>query len=219
MRSIDLLRKNGTEIENECQFNSNENLGVIFSGFGYTYRNPLLYYSRNILFDHNIDYLGVDCKYYNDKYFMNLTGDEQDKYFEEDIKIIINKLLEIERNYRKVILIGKSMGTTIIKKCLQNEQIRRKSSAIFITPGTDWENIINVIKYINNNILVIGSFRDKFYNIKNLSEIYDRKNIYTYELKEGDHSLETNDTIKDIEQLKKIMEEIKRFINENIFGD
>jgi hypothetical protein len=63
---------------------------------------------------------------------------------------------------------------------------------------------------------VIGSFQDKYYNAENLSEIYNKKNIKTYELINGDHSLEINDTIKDIEQLKIIMEKIKEFVEENI---
>jgi phosphoglycolate phosphatase len=216
MKTFDLLRKNGTKIENEFQANNSGILGVIFSGFGYTYRNPLLYYPLNILFDHNIDYLGVDYRYYNDENFMKLNDEEQNKYFEEDTKIVLNKILEINKNYKKIILIGKSLGTTAINLCLKNEQLKNKSSIIFITPENEWANIINDIKDIQNKILVIGSFQDKYYTVKNLAEIYDKNNIKTYELKYGDHSLSINDTIKDIEQLKAIMEKIKQFIEENI---
>jgi hypothetical protein len=215
MKTMDIIREDGSKIENECQFSNSDLLGVIFSGFNYTYRNPLLYYSRNILFDHNADYFGIDYRY-NNKYYMNLTDEEKDKFFEKDNEIIINKLLETSKNYKKIILIGKSMGTTIIERCLRHEQIRNKSIVVFITPGSEWENIINGIKSIENKILVIGSFQDKFYNVKNITEIYNRDNIKTYELAAGDHSLEINDTIKDIERLKIIIEKIKIFIEENI---
>jgi phosphoglycolate phosphatase len=216
MRTFDLLRENGTKIENEFQFNNSEILGIIFSGFNYTYRNPLLYYCRNILFDYNIDYFGIDYKYYADEYFRALKDEEQNKYFEEDIKTIINKILEINKSYKKIIFIGKSIGTTAINWCLKNDQLKNKSTIIFITPWIDWKNIINEIKGMENKMLVIGSFQDKYYNVKNLTEIYDKRNVKRYELKDGDHSLETNDTIKDIEQLKIIMEKIKTFIGENI---
>ncbi|MDR1218849.1 MAG: hypothetical protein LBK73_04485 [Treponema sp.] len=89
METFDLLRKNGTKIENEFKFINSEILGIIFYGFNYTYRNPLLYYSRNILFDHNIDYFGIDYRYYDNKDFMKLNNEEQNEYFEEDTKIII----------------------------------------------------------------------------------------------------------------------------------
>jgi hypothetical protein len=200
METFNLLRKNGTKIGNEFKFNNNRVLGVIFSGFNYTYRNPLLYYSRNILFDHNIDYFGIDYKYYDDKYFMELNDEEQNKYFEEDTKIIIKKILEIQKHYKKIIFIGKSLGTNAINQCLRDDRIRNKSAVIFLTPWMEWENIINKIKNMENKILVIGSFQDKYYNAGNLSEIYNKKNIKTYELMNGDHSLEINNTIKDIEQ-------------------
>ena len=63
VKSLNLSRKDGTFIENECQINNSRYLGIIFSGLGYTYKNPLLYYSRNILFDNNIDYIGIDYGY------------------------------------------------------------------------------------------------------------------------------------------------------------
>lgn len=216
MEKIDLIRKNGIKIENECQFNNSEILGVIFSGIRYTYKNPLLYYSRNLLFDHNIDYFGIDYKYYADQIYINLPDEEKNKYFEDDNELVINELLKMNEKYKKIILIGKSMGTSVIKRCLKYEQIKKKSVIILLTPGDDWENIIDEIKTVNNKILVIGSFKDKYYNVKNINEIYNKINISTYELQNGDHSLEINDTIENIEQLKLIMEKIKTFIQVNI---
>jgi hypothetical protein len=108
------------------------------------------------------------------------------------------------------------LGTTAIIRCLRDEQIRNKSIIIFLTPWMEWEDIINKIKSMENKILIIGSFQDKCYNAKNLTEIYNKNNIKTYELMNADHSLEINDTIKDIEQLKIILEKIKEFIEEDI---
>jgi len=216
MEKIDLIRKNGIKIENECQFNNNENLGIIFSGLGYTYKNPLLYYSRSLLFDHNIDYIGIDFKYYDDQFFTNLSDEGKDKYFEDDNEMVIDKLLKLVEKYKKVILIGKSMGTSVIKRCLKYQQIKEKAIIVLLTPGDEWENIIEEIKNVDNKILVIGSFQDKFYNVKNITEIYNKSNIETYELQKGNHSLEIKETIKDIEQLKLIMEKIRMFIEENV---
>ncbi|MDR1971000.1 MAG: hypothetical protein LBQ46_03675 [Treponema sp.] len=216
MKTFDLLRKNGTKIENEYNFTNGKNLGIIFSGFAYTYKNPLLYYSRNILFDHNIDYFGIDYKYYDDTFFEKMNEQEQNIYFEEDKDIIINKIIEINNNYNKLILIGKSIGTCIIKKCINNKILRDKAIIILITPAVEWEQIIDEIKNINNPILVIGSLKDKHYCVKNLGEIYNRNNIDIYEIKEGDHSLEINDAIKDIEQLKNIMGKINTIIEINM---
>jgi hypothetical protein len=216
METFELERKDKSLIENEYQNNNSDFLGIIFSGFGYTYKNPLLYYSRNILLDIKMDYFGIDYAYTKNKYFLSLTEAEQDEYFEKDNEIIINRILEICNKYKKIIMIGKSLGTSIIRRCIKNENIKNKSIVIFITPGSEWENIIEEIKIIENKILVIGSFEDKYYNTKNLFQLHNKKNITTYELEKGDHSLEINDTIKDIEQLKNIMVKIKKIILENL---
>ena len=108
------------------------------------------------------------------------------------------------------------MGTTAINHCINNDKIRNKSIIVYIAPWKDWERIINEIKNTENKILIISSFQDKYYNVKNLKEIRNKSNIELYELKEGNHSLETGDTIKNIEQLKEIMIVIKAFIENNL---
>ena len=215
MKSIDIQRKDGTKIQNEFQSNNSGILGILFSGFSYTYKNPLLYYSRNILFDNSFDYLGIDYQYYCSDYFGKLDEEEQDAFFDEDNRLIARKIVEISENYKKLILIGKSMGTTAINHCINNDKIRNKAIIVYITPWKDWERIINEIKNTENKILIISSFQDKYYNVKNLKETRNKSNIELYELKEGNHSLETGDTIKNIEQLKEIMIVIKAFIENN----
>ena len=217
MNSFNLLRTDGSFIENEYLSNSSNYLGVIFSGLGYALSNPLLYYSRNILFEKMIDYFGSNFGYSKNEHYKNLNSENKKEYFMDDNKIIVDKIAELSKNYQKIVLIGKSLGTGTIRQCIKMDSIKNKSTLILLTPpGDEWECTINEIKDTNIQTLVIGSLKDKLYNVKNLSEIYSIGHIKTYELEDGDHSLETNNISKDIEQLNIIMEKINVFIQENI---
>ena len=71
-----------------------------------------------------------------------------------------------------------------------------------------WRIRLNLINLLRAD----GTYLDKLYNVKNLSKIYGKNNIETYELKNGDHSLEINNTVEDIKQLGKIIQKINKFI-------
>jgi soluble P-type ATPase len=212
MEIFNLLRKDGSQIENMYESNKSEYLGIIFSGIGYTLSNPLLYYINNLLYESNIDSFGINFGYNKNIVFKNLSTDGKKDYFSSDNEMIIQRILELNQYYKKIILIGKSLGTGTIRQCLKNYSLKDKSLIILLTPGSEWEQIVEEIKQLKNPILVVGSLMDKLYTVKNLTEIHGKEHIEMYELKEGDHSLEINNILKDIEQLKMIMERIKIFI-------
>ena len=218
MDSINLTRKNGSSIENEFYRIGSKYLGVVLSGFGYTYKNTLLYYSKRVLQEKGIDYWGIDYKYYGDQAFLKMSEIEKDKYFEDDNTIVVDMIDELSDKYEKIILIGKSMGTSIIRRYIRKGQHTDKSIYILITPGTEWSDMINDLKEIDNTTLIIGSLEDHNYIVKNLSDIYEKKNLRSYEIQHGNHLLETNNVQTDIDVLKKIIIEISKFIDEEVLG-
>jgi len=94
----------------------------------------------------------------------------------------------------------------------------RKSYCILITPGTEWSNMIIDLKEIDNSTLIIGSLEDQNYIVKNLSDVYEKKNLHSFEIRHGNHLLETNNVETDIDILKEIIIEISRFIAEEVLG-
>lgn len=216
MNKISIYRKNGTEIATESLLNNNNNLGVIFSGFGYNYRNPLLYYSKKVLLENNMDYIGIDYRYHEDKHFLGLSENDKDAVFEDDTKIVIKKIEELSVNYKKIVLIGKSMGTSILRRCLKHDEIQKKSVLILITPGSEWNEFIPELCKLENPTLLMSSLEDKYYKATNLPRIYSKKDLELYEMEKGNHSLEVDKIDIDIEHLKEIMIKENNFINEYI---
>lgn len=134
MAEIAFVRENGTEIASESIVHNQKYLGVVFSGLGYTYSKPLLYYSRNILLENGIDYIGIDYRYYEDERFMQLSDAEKNERFEADTRIVTKRLKELAPQYEKLVLIGKSMGTSIIRRCVREKKIRDKACLVLLLP-------------------------------------------------------------------------------------
>jgi len=57
-----------------------------------------------------------------------------------------------------------------------------------------------------------ASLEDTYYNVRNLKEIYEKKNVTVCEMKRGNHSLEVHDIEEDIERLKDILIKERNFI-------
>ncbi len=214
MTKIALVRENGTEIASESIIHNQKYLGVVFSGLGYTYSKPLLYYSRNILLENGIDYVGIDYRYYEDDRFRQLNDAEKNEYFEADTRIVVKRLKELASHYEKLVLIGKSMGTSIIRRCIREKEIKDKACLVLMTPGAEWSDFIPELCALDNPTLVIASLEDTYYNVQNLKEIYEKKNVTVCEMKRGNHSLEVHDIEEDIERLKDILVKERDFIRE-----
>jgi len=205
-------RENKSAIQTELHINKSPYLGLVLSGFGYTYRNPLLYYSTNILLELGIDCIEIDFKYPYDDSFISMSPTEKDQYFENDCKIVLENLVNIIDNYKNVVLIGKSLGTSIIRKLLKNDLIQAKAIIVLLTPGNEWSNFIPELVKIDNFTFVATSNEDINYKVPNLLDFYKKKNLTLIELSKGDHSLEVNKIENDIEILRNVIIKEKEFV-------
>ncbi len=203
----------GTKFAIESKLENRSRLAIIFSGIGYTYRNPLLYYSRRVVQELGYDYIGIDFKYYENQEFSNMKDDEQEIMWEEDNSSVIESLMEIEEKYNGIVLIGKSMGTSVIRRYIKKTNKLRDIRLVLITPGNEWSDFKNEIVHLGNDILVVSSLEDKYYMDVDSSELKKKSNFTFIELEKGNHSLETNDTLCDLNKIMVIMDGMRKFIN------
>ena len=211
-----ITSKTSTMFSIESDLHNSSYLGVVFSGIGYTYRNPLLYYSGKVLKELELDYIGIDYRYYDDLTFFNLTDFEKDKRWEEDNKSVVQSIIDIENQYDGFVLIGKSMGTSVIRRCLKETKINKKAICILITPGNEWKDISSELMDSEIKTLVIASKEDSYYAKGNNEGLKIKKNIDVFELEKGNHSLEINNIELDIDNLKRVIIREKEFIKSNI---
>jgi len=209
---MELQRSDGTSISIEERLSKKDKLTIIFAGFSYTNNHPLLYYSKTIALETDYDVIAIDLEYYRNKGFLLLKEEEQDSYFEKDVQIVRDFLCTYCTNYNELVFIGKSLGTSIIRRLLDSVSISENSSYVLLTPGSEWKKTIEALEKVNSRVLVIGSKKDKLFTIPERERLIGRSTIKMIELEEGDHSLEIGIFEKDVEILKEVMGKIKGFM-------
>ncbi len=214
METIRIARKDGTFIPTEFHGNGGPVLGVVISGFGYTYRNPLLYYAASLLAESGADLLRVDFRYYEDEGFRVLDEAGKDARFEADAAAVADAVEREASRRERIVLAGKSLGTSVIRRCLRRPAVAEKSSLILVTPGSEWSDFIPELVTSGRPALVVGSLGDRYYPVPNLDELRADPEVRTLELEAGDHSLETGDAVRDVETLKRIVQGMKEFLEE-----
>ncbi|HOV93248.1 MAG TPA: hypothetical protein PLT87_00010 [Spirochaetales bacterium] len=216
MPTVNLVRADGTPIDHESKFQGSKSLGLVFSGVGYNYRNPLLYYSKELLLQHGCDYIGVDFKYYADPSFRTLSDVERYKRLSGDNDIVLEEVHRLAPEYDRIFLAGKSMGTSTVRHCLKDKEILKKAAIILFTPGGEWNEFILELLELDNPTLVVGSLADKLYTVPNLTRLHEKKNLTLHELQNANHSLEVNNVQEDLAALKEIMRLQEQFIIESL---
>lgn len=186
-------------------------LTIIVAGFGYTMDAPYIYYSKDIPYQMDSDVLLIDLDYGQNNKFIELPEEKKDEWFETDfvgIKNTINKLT----NYSNFWLIGKSLGTTVLFKLLQNKIFREKTKKIvWLTPGITAEEIYSsIIEYPIPSFVVYGD-EDPYTQNEQIEKIRAARNVKILSIIGGDHSLETNNIVESVEYLLTYVKELKYF--------
>lgn len=188
-------------------------LAIFFPGVGYHKDKPLLYYSRKIAESHGYELMDVE---YHDLP-VNIKGDAQK--MKEAAMIAYQQCEDALRDvdfsaYDEVVLVGKSIGT-YLAATYANEHLYAMSEAngylprvrlVLYTPveATFQPPIMDGIAFIGEN--------DSWSDLQQVEELAGKRNVSLWTYPGADHSMETGDRIKDIENVKDIMELTDAFL-------
>ncbi|AHF06000.1 alpha/beta hydrolase [Desulfitobacterium metallireducens] len=177
-------------------------LSVILPGENYTNEKPLMYYSRKIALELGLDVLSVDYGFQisHEDFEANTGIDIIVKESEQILKECLNK------NYKKIIFIGKSLGT-IIQSKLSKEFVDYKQVHAYLTPVDETFRTM-----MNYPCLIITGTEDSKMNNLTMSALKNSKNIELVKVDGGNHRLECSDSLKSIEMLSTAMGILKKFM-------
>lgn len=179
-------------------------LAVFFPGIGYHCDKPLLYYGRDVACEAGYD------KYINIKY-------EYPKFDIRDVNSMreaaINLLAQAHEQlkdvkwdeYEEVVFIAKSIGTTLAANYADELKLPNMK-LVLLTPLVytyQWE--------IKNAVAFIGS-RDQFSTLEDIQKLSDEHKVPLYVYDGCNHSLECDDTFKNLDIMKEVMKIISDFI-------
>lgn len=190
-------------------------LTIIVAGFGYTMDAPYIYYSKYIPYQLDSDVLLLDLEYSYLKGFTELKEEKKDEWFENDFLGIKKSVNELSKKYSRIWQIGKSLGTTIIFKLLKDEEINKKTEkVVWMTPGSLANEIYSLIPDIPISSFVVYGSNDPYNKDNQIEKLRTKDKIKILRIKNGDHSLETDNIEESIEYLRVYIENLKYFFEQ-----
>lgn len=178
--------------------NSTSSLAVVLPGAGYSFREPLLRYSIQILLKNGFKVLALDKVYGDDPAWRSLTVEQDARKIVEDDTVKVFEQIGSRFSEPVDLLLGRSLGTFAIACLLERELVKPKK-IIWQTPalGSKWATMRDC-KIPGFGILGTA---DHYYRaaIENMPK--DRIII-----ENADHGMEIpGDPIRSIEILKQVM--------------
>ena len=182
-------------------------LAVIFPGIGYTVDKPLLYYSRRIAASHGYEVRPLPYGGFP----RNVRGNREK--MSECYRIALAQagemLADVDLSaYDDVLFIGKSIGTTVSVDLADKSPNGDRIRFVLYTPlkGTFAFPFKAAVAFTGTDDLWVGGRESR------IAELCREKHIPCFVIPEANHSLETGNPLTDIENLRYVMEETKRFM-------
>lgn len=190
-----------------------DQLAVIFPGYMYRCDGPLLYYPTSMLLSSGADVLLVEYTYDLVTEWKSLDSRAHKRWLFADSSAAFQTACK-QRSYKRITLVGKSLGTQAMGHVLASEPTTRHARAIWLTPIlTDPELREQLTNSVNPSLLIIGS-ADDYYDGQLLERLRGRGGMEVLVVPEADHVLEAGGgALRSIEILKSVMESVWRFIS------
>ena len=196
--------------KNKLICNESDTLVIILPGLGYTLDKALLDYSKQLILDFKFDCLGIEYGFQVSRESFNRQDENDIRELLLETLDIIFSALELRRGkYKRIILIGKSLGTVlqsrIDKEIKENYDIHIKN--IYLTP-------INATfkEKLDKEGLIITGTKDTLISSENLEKIKS-EGLRVLGIEDAGHSLcIKGNVLRSIKALEIIIENIKDYL-------
>lgn len=178
-------------------------IAVYFPGIGYHCDKPLLYYSRDIACELGYqNHRNLSYTYNNGNIRGNIRGDE--KKMKEAYEALFSQseaeLADINwSEYEDVLFISKSIGTIIATSYAQKYELKHARHILY-TP------LAQTFLFAPSKAIGFIGTADPWIDTNEMIRLSKANHIPLTVYEECNHSLECNDTLKNLENLKDIMQ-------------
>ncbi|MGM8368133.1 alpha/beta hydrolase [Clostridium perfringens] len=196
----------GVELSPRFIDSGSKKLCIILPGIGYCLDRSYLDYSKQLAKEIGYDVLEIEYGYQINRSEFNI---------EKEFSIMVSESLEvidnaIEKEYEEILIIGKSIGTSV-QSFLNKDLSRRFKNIrnIYISPINKTLDEFN----IESNSLVITGDKDPLLSIAHRVEIEKREDVESFIIEGANHALDIEGNVMNtIDALKESLEIEKDFI-------
>lgn len=194
------------------QEEASSQVAFLLPGIGYTSHMPLLYYPARIMLALGMDVLGLEYDYGRREDFMALSGEERKEWLLTDVSRALQTVLK-GREYRVMVLIGKSLGTRAMGHLLTTDERFQDARAIWLTPVLRSERLCRQMRDWGKRSLIVIGTADPHYDPRILDEIQRDTGSQVLVIEGADHSLETGaDVLGSLDVMGKVIRAIHSFV-------
>jgi len=208
---LEILGMDGKQIPNTFlqQEQDTRHLALILPGIRYTGHMPVLYYPRMLLAQRWVDVLNLDADYSH----LDLKSRSRDQALEpvyQDAAAAL-RVGMAQRDYVRVTLIGKSLGTwSMGRLVVEGQHLPNRVDCVWLTPMLNnpaWRELVVCGKRLN---LIVTGTADPYYRAAALNEIEHSIGCYKMVVDGADHLLEipgnATESLKVLQRLIKILD-------------
>jgi len=192
-----------TLLQNELYLQDSDTLAVILPGNFYTIWGPSLYYATNIAFELGLDTLLIEYGYQK----VNI------EYKEEDYQTIVDESYSAikdalaERKYKRVVIIGKSFGTSVTSCFIDELRETYEVVPVLITPTKGALEIMSEM----NTLIIVGD-QDHLVKQEDIEELEKKDNVIMHVVKDAGHDLDAGSVENSIEEMKLMNMKLKQYL-------
>lgn len=178
-------------------------IAVLFPGIGYTCDKPLLYYAGKIALANGYEIIKVE--YSDFPSGIKRNEEKMEEAFQCGLRQAEDILSQIcWEEYEDILFISKSIGTVISAAFAREHQLKVKN--ILFTP------LRQTFLFADKESIVFHGTADPWADTTDITEGCKKLNLPFVLTEKGNHSLETGEILKDLENLEKVMTRVNEFI-------
>lgn len=191
-------------------------LAIIFPGLQYTCEMPLLYYLTSILINQGTDVLQLYTDY-NQASYRTLPQEEQLRWLREDALAAL-RLGVKQRDYTRLILVGKSIGTMALAQVL-GSGVTEEVRTIWLTPLLRQPAVAEAAARLKAPALFIVGTGDATYDAPALAAVRETSAAEALLVEGANHSLEIpGDPLRSLHILQQVMGRVADFSERVLTG-
>lgn len=179
-------------------------LAVLFPGVGYHVDKPLLYYAKDLAV--MCGYETIDVKYGELPAGIKGSEEKMREAFERSLQNALNALKEVKWDqYGEIIFISKSIGTAVAAKVAECLGIRTRN--IYYTP------VAETFQFPLQQGIAFHGTADTWVDTQVLKDACNKCGLQLFITEGANHSMETEDTLANIQILLGIMEKTAAYLH------
>lgn len=191
-------------------------LALLLPGLGYSADMPLLYYSKLLLLNRGVDVLQLMPATLSEE-FQALDGSDRQDWLRADMLAGLHTGLA-QRNYRGIVLVGKSIGSIAVALGLETAQSSLPTLAVWLTPLFRETVVMDAAHSCKDASFFLCGGADSTYLHDNLDAILKQNTkAIACVIPGADHSLELGgDEEGTFHAIQEGMQALARFLDDSV---